>query len=164
MRDGRARMMDDRLRRGGPEMKFISMDAIMTRRKSFVCASFAVAMVVGAMTFGATSPAFAGRQVHGGDVARLLSGRAFRIECVDGTIGRGQVSVAGVANVSYRRPSMSGPEETDHAVMRVKGVEICLAWKQFGGGGDGCYPVSEEAAGARYRLSTGPLWCDISPK
>ena len=45
--------------------------------------------------------------------------------------------------------------------MRVKGVEICLAWKQFGGGGDGCYPVSEEAAG-RYRLSTGPAWCDIS--
>jgi hypothetical protein len=45
----------------------------------------------------------------------------------------------------------------------VKGVEICLAWKQFGGGGDGCYPVSEEAAG-RYRLSTGPLWCDISPR
>ena len=43
---------------------------------------------------------------------------------------------------------MSGPEETDHAVVRVKGVEICLAWKQFGGGGDGCYPVSEEAAGA----------------
>jgi hypothetical protein len=164
MRDDGTRMMDDRLRRGGPEMKFISMDEIMTRRKSFVCVSFAVAMVAGAMTFGATSPAFAGRQVHGGDVARLLSGRTFRIECVDGTVGRGQVTVAGVANVSYRRPSMSGPEETDHAVMRVKGVEICLAWKQFGGGGDGCYPVSEEVAGSRYRLSTGPLWCDISPK
>ena len=74
------------------------------------------------------------------------------------------VSVAGVANVSYRRPSMSGPEETDHALVRVKGAEICLAWKQFGGGGDGCYPVSEEVAGSRYRLSTGPLWCDISPK
>jgi hypothetical protein len=145
-------------------MKFVSMDAIMTRRKSFVCASLALAMVAGAMTFAATSPAFAGRQVHGGDVAKLLNGRAFRIECVDGTVGRGQVSVAGVANVSYRRPSMSGPEETDHAVVRVKGVEICLAWKQFGGGGGGCYPVSEEAAGSRYRLSTGPLWCDISPK
>ena len=101
-------------------MKFISMNAIMTRRQSFVCASFAVAMMVGAITFSATSPAFAGRQVHGSDVARLLSGRAFRIECVDGTIGRGQVSVAGVANVSYRRPSMSGPEETDYAVVRVK--------------------------------------------
>jgi len=62
MRDGCARMMDDRSRRGGPEMKFISMDAIMTRRKSFVCARLAVAMVIGAMTFGATSPAFAGRQ------------------------------------------------------------------------------------------------------
>jgi len=145
-------------------MKFIGMDASMTRRKSFVCASLAVALVAGAMTFGATSPAFAGRQVHGGDVARLLSGRAFRIECIDGTTGRGQVSVAGVANVSYRRPSMSGPEETDYAVVRVKGTEICLAWKQFGGGGDGCYPVSEEVAGSRYRLSTGPLWCDISPK
>jgi len=145
-------------------MKFISMDAIMTRRKSFVCASFAVTMVAGAMTFGGTSSAVAGRQVHGSDVARLLSGRTFRIECVDGTVGRGQVSMAGVANVAYRRPSMSGPEETDHAVVRVRGVEICLAWKQFGGGGDGCYPVSEEVAGARYRLSTGPLWCDISPK
>jgi len=145
-------------------MKFINMDAVMTRRKSFVGASFTIAMVAGAMMFGATSPAFAGRQVQGGDVARLLNGRAFRIECVDGTVGRGQVSVAGVANVSYRRPSMSGPEETDRAVMRVRGVEICLAWKQFGGGGDGCYPVSEEVAGARYRLSTGPLWCDISPK
>src|ERR1043166_5618850 len=164
MRDDRARMMDDHLRRGGPEMKFISMDAIMTRRKSFVCASLAVATVVRAVTVGATSVAFAGRQAHRGGVARLLSGRAFRIECVDGTVGRGQVSMAGVANVSYRRPSMSGPEETDHAVMRVKGVEICLAWKHFGGGGDGCYPVSEEAPGSRYRLSTGPLWCDISPK
>ena len=71
MRDDRARMLDDRLRRGGPEMKFISMDAIMTRRKSFVCASFAFSMVVGVMTFATTSPAIAGRQVHGGDVARL---------------------------------------------------------------------------------------------
>jgi hypothetical protein len=38
MRDGRARMMDDSSRRAGREMKFISMDAIMTRRKSFVSA------------------------------------------------------------------------------------------------------------------------------
>ena len=140
-------------------MKFISMDAIMPRLQSVVCAGFVIAI-----SLIAVSPASAGRQVQGGDVARLLTGKAFRIECVDGTQGRGQVSQQGVVNVSYRRPSMSGPEETDHAVMRVRGVEICLAWKQFGGGGDGCYPVSEEVAGARYRLSTGPLWCDISPK
>jgi len=71
------------------------------------------------------------------------------------------VSTAGVANVSYRRPS-DQREEHDSAVMQAKGAEICLAWKQFGGGG--CYPVSEEVAGSRFRLSTGPLWCDISPK
>jgi len=138
-------------------MKFGSTGAIMPMLKTFVCAGFAVAM-----TFTSVLPAAAGRQVHGGDVARLLTGKAFRIECVDGTVGRGQISPRGVANVSYRRPS-DAREESDNAVLRVRGVEICLAWKQFGGGGDGCYPVSEEAAG-RFRLSTGPLWCDISPK
>jgi hypothetical protein len=132
---------------------------IMPSRKSFVLAGFAIVIAS-----AAASDALAGRQVHGGDVARLLNGRAFRIECVDGTVGRGQISTAGVANVLYRRPSTRGPEEADHAVVRVKGVEICLAWRQFGGGGDGCYPVSEEQPGIRYRLSTGPLWCDISPK
>jgi hypothetical protein len=131
----------------------------MASRKNYVRAA---AVLVLALT--GVPDAFAGRQVHGSDVARLLTGRAFQIECIDGTIGRGQVSTAGIANVHYRRASMSGPEESDHAVVRVRGVEICLAWKQFGGGGDGCYPVSEEVAGARYRLSTGPLWCDISPK
>ena len=75
------------------------------------------------------------------------------------------VNQFGVASVSYRRPSMPSrkPDEYDNAVVRVRGVDICLAWRRFGGGGDGCYPVSEETAG-RYRLSTGPLWCDISPK
>ena len=58
-----------------------------------------------AMSLVAVSPASAGRQVHGGDVARILTGKAFRIECVDGTTGRGQISEHGVANVSYRRPS-----------------------------------------------------------
>jgi hypothetical protein len=127
----------------------------MASARRFVCAGFAAAIIV-----GATLPAEAGRQVHGGDVARLLMGRAVKIECVDGTQGRGQITQAGVINVLYRRPQ-SQREETDRAAMRVKGVEICLAWKHFGGGGDGCYPVSEEAAG-RYRLSTGPAWCDIS--
>jgi hypothetical protein len=127
----------------------------MASARRFVCAGFAAAIIV-----GATLPAEAGRQVHGGDVARLLMGRAVKIECVDGTQGRGQITQAGVINVLYRRPQ-SQREESDRAAMRVKGVEICLAWKHFGGGGDGCYPVSEEAAG-RYRLSTGPAWCDIS--
>ena len=136
-------------------MKFNITVSIMPRRKRTVLAGIAVVL---ALT--GTSPALAGRQVHGADVARFLTGKGFRIECIDGTVGRGAVSTAGVANVSYRRPS-DQREEHDNAVMRVKGAEICLAWKQFGGG---CYPVSEEVAGSRFRLSTGPLWCDISPK
>ena len=138
-------------------MKFIRMDATMPTRKHYILAGFAVALAL-----IDTSPAFAGRQVHGGDVARLLTGKNFRIECIDGTQGRGQVSANGMASVSYRRPS-DNREANDNALLRVRGVEICLAWKEFGGGGGGCYPVSEEAIG-RYRLSTGPLWCDIVPK
>jgi hypothetical protein len=141
-------------------MKFADMRASKPRLQNFICAGFAMAIVLAAMV-----PAFAGRQVRGDDVARLLTGKQFQIECVDGTIGRGQVNQYGLASVSYRRPSMPTrkPDEYDNAVVRVRGVEICLAWRRFGGGGDGCYPVSEETTG-RYRLSTGPLWCDISPK
>jgi len=138
-------------------MRSFSAGVNMTSVRQFVCAGFAVSMMI-----GATASAEAGRQVHGGDVARLLIGRSVKIECVDGTLGRGQINQAGVINVLCRRPQAQH-EETDRATMRVKGVEICLAWKQFGGGGDGCYPVSEESAG-RYRLSTGPAGCDISAK
>jgi hypothetical protein len=143
-----------------PQMKFVNMNASMPRPQRFVCAGFAIALVL-----AATAPAFAGRQVRGDDVARMLNGKQFQIECIDGTVGRGQVNQFGMATVAYRRPTMSSrkPDEFDNAVVRVRGAEICLAWRRFGGGGDGCYPVSEESAGV-YRLSTGPLWCDISPK
>ena len=138
-------------------MNIINAVSTVARLDRAICAGFVVAI-----TLATASSAIAGRQVHGGDVARLLSGKAFQIECVDGTQGKGQITSHGQINVAYRR-SGEGRMETDSALMRVKGVEICLAWKQFGGGGDGCYPVSEEAAG-RFRLSTGPLWCDISPR
>ena len=118
--------------------------------------------VAAAMVCANAVPASAGRQVHGGDVARVLAGKAFQIECVDGTQGRGQISQQGAISVSYRRAS-NAPEERDHANVKVQGVEICLSWKQFGGGGAGCYPVFEEPHG-RFRLGGGPLWCDISPK
>jgi hypothetical protein len=141
-------------------MKFVNMSSSMPMPHRFVCAGFAVAIML-----AATIPALAGRQVRGDDVARILNGKRFQIDCIDGTTGHGQVSQYGVATVAYRRPSSSTSkaEEFDNAVVRVRGVEICLAWRQFGGGGNGCYPVSEESGG-RYRLSTGPLWCDISPK
>jgi hypothetical protein len=59
----------------------------MANRKNHV-----LAVAVLALAFTSVPEAFAGRQVHGGDVARLLSGRAFHIECIDGTVGRGQVT------------------------------------------------------------------------
>ena len=126
-------------------MKFISMDAIMTRLKSL--SARALRLRCGRCHDVRCNVARV-RRPPGSRQRRgaAAEGGTFRIECIDGR-GRGQVSVAGVANVSYRRPSMSGPDETDHALVRVKGAEICLAWKQFGGGGDGCYPVSEEVAG-----------------
>jgi hypothetical protein len=130
----------------------------MPRLKGFVLAGIAAIAAIG----GASS-ASAERQVHGGDVARLLAGRAFHIQCVDGTRGKGEFAQNGVVTVSYRRPNGS-PPENDRATVRVKGVEICLAWKQFGGGGDGCYPVRERNGGGTYRLGAGPIWCDISTK
>ena len=129
----------------------------MPRLKGLVVAGFAMAM-----TFGGWETAAAERQVHGGDVARVLAGRAFNIECVDGTQGRGQVSTHGAISVSYRRAA-NAPEQSDHASVKVQGVEICLSWKQFGGGGNGCYPVFERAAN-RFRLGSGPIWCDISTR
>jgi hypothetical protein len=133
------------------------IDAIVPSRNRLVLASIAVAFTV------ATIPsAFAGHRVHAADVAKVLSGKNFRIDCIDGTQGRGQVSDQGVANVSYRRRA-DGHESSDSTMIQVKGADMCLSWRQFAGGGRGCYPVSEEAVG-RYRLSTGPLWCEISMK
>jgi hypothetical protein len=129
----------------------------MPRLMSFVLAGMVAGIVVGSSEAGAQQ-----RQVHGGDVARYLAGKAFNILCVDGTRGRGEFSNHGVVSVSYRRPN-GPPLESDRAAVRVRGVEICLAWRQFGGGGDGCYPVLDQGQGV-YRLGSGPIWCDISPR
>src|SRR4051812_7308935 len=101
--------MDIHSRRGGLHMKFISMKTL-PRFTTVICAGLAVAA-----TIISTSSALAGRQVHGSDVARLLTGRAFHIECVDGTQGRGQISQTGQINVAYRRPSDTR-EERDAAM------------------------------------------------
>jgi hypothetical protein len=133
------------------------IDTIPPSRSLPILAGFAVAL-----TLTATPAAFAGHRVHAADVAKVLSGKNFRIECIDGTQGRGQVTDEGIANLSYRRAA-DGREASDSTVIQVKGVDMCLSWQRFAGGGRGCYPVSEVAVG-RYRLSTGPLWCDISTR
>jgi hypothetical protein len=133
------------------------IDSLLPSRSPFILAGVAVAL-----TLATTSAAFAGHRVHAADVAKVLAGKNFRIDCIDGTQGRGQVSDQGVANVSYRLRADSH-ESSDSTVIQIRGTDMCLSWRQFAGGGRGCYPVSEEAIG-RYRLSTGPLWCDISMK
>ena len=70
-------------------------------------------------------------EVRGDDVARMLTGKQFQIECVDGTVGRGQVNQYGLASVAYRRPySRSKVEEYDNAVVRVNGADICRMLKR----------------------------------
>jgi hypothetical protein len=133
------------------------INSMMPSRSSLALAGVAVAL-----TLTATPAAFAGHRVHAADVAKVLAGKNFRIHCIDGTQGRGEVTDQGIANLSYRRPT-DGREASDSTMLQVKGVDMCLSWRQFAGGGRGCYPVSEESAGL-YRLSTGPLWCEISMK
>jgi hypothetical protein len=45
----------------------------------------------------------------------------------------------------------------------ARGQEICLAWKEFDGGGDGCYPSAEKDAG-HYRIGGTMRWCEIKAR
>ena len=123
---------------------------------------FVLAGLVSVSTGVAITPAFAERPISGAEAVKLLSGRSFLIACFNGTRGRGHFSEQGVVNISYKRSSSSpsAPEEKDRAVVRVRGPELCLAWNNFGGGGEGCYPVTEFGTGM-YRIGGSTVWCDV---
>jgi hypothetical protein len=130
---------------------------MMPRLDRFVLAGF-VSAIVG---FAAT-PAFAQRAISGTEAVKLLSGRSFQIACFNGTRGRGHFSDQGIVHISYKRSSSSAssPEEKDRAVVRVRGPELCISWNNFGGGGEGCYPVTEYGSGM-YRIGGSTVWCDV---
>jgi len=111
------------------------------------------------------SPAFAERPISGAEAQRLLTGKQFLIQCVDGTQGYGVFNTAGVVTVAYRRFNTRNdvPDLRDRATVRARGHEICLAWKEFDGGGDGCYPVAEKDAG-HYRIGGTMRWCEIKAR
>lgn len=111
------------------------------------------------------TPALAERPISGAEAARLLSGKQFLIQCVDGTQGYGAFNDKGVVNVAYRRfhADRSSPDQRDRATVRARGHEICLAWKEFDGGGDGCYPVAEQGSG-HYRIGSAMRWCEIKAR
>ena len=125
--------------------------------KSTIAIAAALITVIGA------SPALADRMLSGAEAHRLLSGKRFNLQCVDGTRGAGSFSASGLVTVSYKRPAAreDAMESMEQATVRAKGNEICVNWKEFAGGGNGCYPVAERSAG-RYRLGTSDRWCDIS--
>jgi hypothetical protein len=110
------------------------------------------------------SPAFAERPLTGAEAHRLLAGKTFQLQCVDGTRGVGAFA-RDTVSVSYRlaNAEQGEPALNDRAAVRAQGNEICVAWKQFGGGGEGCYPIAEKAAGS-YRIGSGIRWCDIRAK
>ena len=87
------------------------------------------------------------------------------IQCVDGTQGYGAFNAHGVVTVAYRRSHFrsDAPDMRDRATVRARGNEICLAWKEFDGGGDGCYPVAQKDAG-HYRIGSAIRWCEIKAR
>ena len=114
----------------------------MPKLRNFVVASFAMAVMLGGSLSVAAGTAGSRRRRR----PRARRPRHSRIECVDGTQGRGQVSEAGLVSVSYRRARPGRGATRPRQCAGAGRPEICLAWKQFDGGGNGCYPVSEEAA------------------
>jgi hypothetical protein len=124
----------------------------MILRTAFVAAAVMIA-----------TPASADRFITGAEAQRALAGKAFRLHCIDGTHGRGFFHTKGVVTVSYKRPAANedAAETLDRAVVRANGDQICLAWKEFNGGGNSCYPVLMKSA-TQFRLGASNRWCDIS--
>jgi len=115
--------------------------------------------------FVVSSPSFAERPISGAEAQRLLTGKQFLIQCVDGTQGYGVFNQHGIVNVAYRRfnTHRNAPDLRDRATVHSRGNEICLAWKEFDGGGDGCYPVAEKDIG-HFRIGTAMRWCEIKAR
>jgi hypothetical protein len=116
-------------------------------------------------TLAFSSQSFAERPISGAEAQRLLAGKQFLIQCVDGTQGYGVFNTHGVVTVAYRRfnTRSDAPDLRDRATVRARGHEICLAWKEFDGGGDGCYPVAEKNAN-HFRIGGAMRWCEIKAR
>ena len=100
----------------------------------------------------------------GAEAARLLTGKQFLIQCVDGTQGYGVFNQHGIVNVAYRRfNTHRDADMRDRATVRARGQEICLARKEFDGGGDGCYPVAEKDTN-HFRIGGAMRWCEIKAR
>src|SRR5262245_198615 len=114
------------------------------------------AATAAALVVLSSSPSVADRRISAAEVQRALAGKAFQLMCIDGTYGRGFFNTHGVVTVSYRRP-LSSRDDAETAAVHSRGDEICLAWKNFDGGGISCYPVTMKAANL-FRLGIESRW------
>ena len=123
------------------------------------------AAAIAAVVIVSLSPALADRQITGAEAQRALAGKAFQLQCIDGTYGQGFFNARGVVSVSYKRATArdDAAELHDRATVQARGNEICLAWKQFDGGGNSCYPVAMKST-HQFRLGVDGRWCDINAR
>ena len=123
---------------------------------------FLARIALAAAAVALSSPALAERPISGAEAQRFLAGKQFLIQCVDGTHGYGVFNTHGFVSVAYRRFNArnGAPDQRDQATVHARGNQICLAWKEFDGGGDGCYPVAEKSVG-HFRIGSSMRWCEI---
>jgi len=121
------------------------------------------AAAVAAVAIVATSPAPADRRITGAEAQKALAGKTFQLQCIDGTLGRGFFNSNGVVTVSFKRSAAreDAAETVERAVVQVRGDQICVAWKEFDGGGNSCYPVTMRSP-TLFRLGVDGRWCDIA--
>ena len=121
------------------------------------------AAAVTAVIVVSSSPALSDRRITGAEAQRALAGKSFHLRCIDGTYGRGFFTTSGMVTVAYKRPAAreDDAETVDRAVVQARGDEICVAWKEFDGGGNSCYPVAMKSA-TLFRFGVHGRWCDIS--
>lgn len=112
------------------------------------------------------APALAGEQLQGAEAQRLLDGKRFSFNCVNGTTGfasyEGQTATA-----LYKMPAAreTDLEENDRGYVHASGEALCIRWQRLNGGKNDCYKVSAKEPGS-YRIASpdGRLWCDFTER
>ena len=121
------------------------------------------AAAVAVLIVVATSPGLSDRRITGAEAQRALAGKPFQMRCIDGTLGRGFFNSNGIVTVSFKRSAAreDAAETIERAAVQARGDEICVAWKEFDGGGHSCYPVTMRSP-TLFRLGVDGRWCDIA--
>ncbi len=122
---------------------------------------FAFALLLASM-----APALADAPLQGAEAQRLLDGKRFSFNCVNGTTGF--ASYAGeTATALYKMPSAreTDLEENDLGHVQASGDALCIRWQRLNGGKNDCYKVHAKEPGS-YRIASpdGRLWCDFTER